>query len=78
MHTPPTPPSAPQDRSVLAEQLVHELIAMRDALTELSLSLKDWQFETDAAARAAAQAQAQAALDNLRTQSNTGTDPSEH
>ena len=41
MPTPATPPSAPSDRAQ-AEKLVKDLVAMRDALMRLSLSLKDW------------------------------------
>jgi hypothetical protein len=50
-----TTPSTPPDRSALNQKLVHELVAMRDALVTLSLCLKDWQFELDQPGRQAAQ-----------------------
>lgn len=65
MTTPSTPPSVPPDRA-RGELLVRQLLAMRDALMCLSLSLKDWQFEVDLAARQAAQQQTDALLSPYR------------
>ena len=67
MPIPPTPPSRPS-AGLQADQLVRELQAMRDALVQLSLTLRDWQFEVDQAARAQAQQLAQAALHPHRLQ----------
>lgn len=74
MNTPSTPP----DRNALSQQLVQELLAMRDALVTLSLCLKDWQFELDAQGRQAAQQQAAAVLAplRLRPQAQDDTQPS--
>jgi hypothetical protein len=53
----PSIPSSPPDRAALAALLALELTGLRNALTTLSLSLKDWQFEMDKAGRSAAQQQ---------------------
>jgi hypothetical protein len=51
---------------------VNELLAMRDALVQLSLTLRDWQFEVDQAARTQAQQLTQAALSPHRLQPTPG------
>lgn len=65
MSTPSTP-STPSERDVLNQRLVQELLAMRDALVQLSLCLKDWQFETDHQGRLAAQAEIDKVLNTVR------------
>jgi hypothetical protein len=60
------PSITPPDRRLLSEQLVQELSAMRDALMQLSLYLRDWQFEVDQPARQMAQQEAEALLNPLR------------
>ena len=70
-----TTPAAPSDRNALRQQLVQELLEMRDALITLSLCLKDWQFEVDQHARQTAQQQAEAVLGAMRLRATPG-DPS--
>lgn len=60
------PSVTPPDRRLLSDQLVQELTAMRDALMQLSLCLRDWQFEVDQPARQRAQQEADALLNPLR------------
>lgn len=63
------PSVTPPDRRILSDQLVQELTAMRDALTQLSMYLRDWQFEVDQPARNLAQQQADTLLAPLRNKS---------
>jgi hypothetical protein len=62
------PSVTPPDRRLLSDQLVQELTAMRDALMQLSLYLRDWQFEVDQPARQLAQQETDALLQPLRNQ----------
>ena len=68
-------PSTPSDRNALSQQLVQELLEMRDALVTLSMCLKDWQFEMDEQGRRAAQAQTDAVLGPMRQQATPGNPP---
>ena len=63
MSTPDTPPPS---RTELAAQLTQELIEMRDALENLSLCLKDWQFELDQRGDRVSQKIADQALEKFR------------
>ena len=63
------PSVTPPDRRILSDQLVQELTAMRDALTQLSMYLRDWQFEVDQPSRHIAQQEADALLAPLRHKS---------
>lgn len=49
------------------------LFELRDALVELSLSLKDWQFETDLAERKRVEETVQKLIDEIT--SNRGSHP---
>jgi hypothetical protein len=70
MNAPSTPPSRPSEgprhgplnSGAQCQKLVQELLAMRDALMRLSLSLRDLQFETDQQSRQQAQTETQALL----------------
>ena len=70
------PSVTPPDRRLLSDQLVQELTAMRDALTQLSLHLRDWQFEMDQPARHMAEQEADALLTPLRQKATRQDDPS--
>ena len=64
--TTPNTPDARQTRAALAAQLSKELIQLRDALVSLSISLKDWQFETDLNGRRLSQQLAAQALEKFK------------
>jgi len=53
------------DEAQALRDISEALFAMRDALTHLSLALKDWQFEHDVARRGNAQGMAQGLLARL-------------
>jgi len=62
----PAPSPSGSSNHQHAQRLVQELLNMRDALMQLSLSLRDWQFEVDKAARLRAEQQASTALERHR------------
>lgn len=57
---------SPLEHHMLSQKLVQEMLVMRDALVQLSLCLKDWQFELDRAGRAAAERETEATLAPMR------------
>ena len=55
------------DKAQALGEMSAALFELRDALTELSISLKDWQFATDVVRRRANEAEVQQLLQRIGT-----------